>query len=169
MSLEIRINDRHSKVELVSRDKNRVMIRIDGQDYEVDVVRVEEGIFSILLGGRSYVVELLQGETVKRYNAATAYRSFELEIIDAESRYMLSRKGDEPDDAGNHISSPMPGKVVKIPVKIGDKVDAGQTVIIVSAMKMESEYKAAREGLIKEIHVEEGDTVEGHQLLITIE
>ena len=63
----------------------------------------------------------------------------------------------------------MPGKVVKIPVKVGDKVETGETVIIVSAMKMESEYKAARVGLIKEIHVAEGDTIEGHQPLITIE
>jgi biotin carboxyl carrier protein len=169
MSLEIRLNDRHSQVELVSRDKNRVIIRVDEETYEVDVVRVEDGVYSILLGGRSYVVELLEGETLKRYSAATAYRSFDLEIIDAESRYLLSRKGDEPVDSGNQVSSPMPGKVVKIPVKIGEKVEAGQTVIIVSAMKMESEYKAAREGLVKEIHVEEGDTIEGHQPLITID
>ena len=63
----------------------------------------------------------------------------------------------------------MPGKIVKILVKTGEKVEPGQTVIIVSAMKMESEYKAGKAGTIKEIHVDEGDTIEGNQLLITIE
>jgi biotin carboxyl carrier protein len=72
-------------------------------------------------------------------------------------------------DEESVISSPMPGKVVKIPVQAGDKVKIGDTVIIVSAMKMESEYKAGKSGIIKDIHVGEGDTIEGHQPLITIE
>lgn len=169
MSLEIRIDDRHSQVELVSRDKNRVKIKVDDKIHEVDIVRVEEGIYSILLDGKSYVVELLEGDTSKKYSASTAFRSFDLEIIDAETRYLMSRKGSELDEADNQISSPMPGKVVKIPIKAGDKVEMGQTVIIVSAMKMESEYKAGKAGIIKEIHVKEGDTIEGNQPLITIE
>jgi len=63
----------------------------------------------------------------------------------------------------------MPGKIVKITVKAGEKVKQGQTVIIVSAMKMESEYKTGKAGTIKEIYVREGDTIEGNQPLITIE
>ncbi len=169
MSLEIRLNDRISKVEMVSRDKQKIIIRVDGKTYEIDVVKVEEGFFSVLLGGKSYTVHLLKGENAKRFRADTDSRSYDIEVIDAESRYMSSRKGEEPDDAGKHISSPMPGKVVKIPVKIGEKVEVGQTMIIVSAMKMESEYKTAREGVVSEILVEEGDTIEGHQPLITIE
>jgi biotin carboxyl carrier protein len=54
-------------------------------------------------------------------------------------------------------------------VKTGEKVEQGQTVIIVSAMKMESEYKTGKAGTIKEIHVKEGDTIEGNQPLLTIE
>ena len=169
MSLEIRLNDRYSQVEVVKRNNNKVAVRVDNQTYEIDVVKVEEGVFSILLEGKSYVVHLLEGENAKKYTANAPFRSYEVEVIDAESRYMASRKGDEPEDSAKHVSSPMPGKVVKIPVKIGEKVEAGQTVIIVSAMKMESEYKSAREGIVSEIHVGEGDTIEGHQPLITIE
>lgn len=169
MSLEIRLNDRHSQVELVSRDENRIKIRVDEKIHEVDLVQVEEGIYSLLLNGKSYMVELLEGDTSKKYKASTVHRSFDVEIIDAETRYLLSRKGSELDETENQISSPMPGKVVKIPVKQGQKVKAGQTVIIVSAMKMESEYKAGKAGTIKDIHVKEGDTIEGNQPLITIE
>lgn len=170
MSLEIRLNDRHSQVELVSRDKNKVKIKIDDKVHEADIIKVEKGVYSILLNGQSYIIELLEGDSSKKYNASTAGSSFDLEIIDAETRYLMSRKGNDlDDDDGNQISSPMPGKIVKIPVKEGDKVEAGQTVIIVSAMKMESEYKAGHAGVVIEIHVKEGDTIEGNQPLITIE
>ena len=169
MSLEIRINDRHSQVELVSRHDNRVKIKIDDATHEVDIIQVEEGVYSILLNGKSYTVELMDGDSAKIYRANTSDHQYELEIIDAETRYLKSRKGNDLDEADNQISSPMPGKIVKIPVKIGEKVEAGQTVIIVSAMKMESEYKAGNKGVIKEIHVQEGDTIEGNQPLITIE
>ena len=63
----------------------------------------------------------------------------------------------------------MPGKIVKILVAVGDAVEAGQTVIIVSAMKMESEFKAAKAGIVSEIPVKEGDTVDGNQVLVVIE
>ena len=169
MSLEIRINDRHSQVELVSRDENKIKINIDDATLDVDVIRVEKGVYSLLFNGKSYIVELMEGDNAKMYRANTSSRLYELEIIDAETRYLKSRKGNDLHEADNKISSPMPGKIVKIPVKTGDKVEAGQTVIIVSAMKMESEYKAGNKGVIKEIHVKEGDTIEGNQPLITIE
>ena len=60
----------------------------------------------------------------------------------------------------------MPGKVVKIPVKAGETVEAGQTLIIVSAMKMESEFKARKAGVVKSIHVAEGDTIDANKVLV---
>ena len=169
MSLEVRLNDRFSNVELVSKDKNKVQIRVDDKLYELDMVKVVEGMYSILLEGRSYNVEIIEKDSPKQYHVNALEKSYDLEIIDAETRYLMSRKGGDLEDADNIVASPMPGKIVKIPVKAGDKVESGQTVIIVSAMKMESEYKAGKEGIIKEVHVSEGDTIEGNQPLITIE
>ena len=63
----------------------------------------------------------------------------------------------------------MPGKVVKIPVKEGDNVSKGDTVIVISAMKMESEYRSSIDGKIKRIFVNEGDSIAGNQPLIEIE
>ena len=63
----------------------------------------------------------------------------------------------------------MPGKIVKVLVRKGDKVKAGDTVIIVSAMKMESEYKVKKDRLIKDVKVKAGDIVSAHQPLIIIE
>ena len=63
----------------------------------------------------------------------------------------------------------MPGKVVKLLVKIGDEVTKGQNLLILEAMKMENEIKAAVDGVIKEIHIEEGQAVESGHLLIELE
>lgn len=63
----------------------------------------------------------------------------------------------------------MPGKVVKIPVKAGDKVGKGQTLIILEAMKMENEIKCAADGMVKAILVKEGEALEQGVLMMEIE
>ena len=72
--------------------------------------------------------------------------------------------------ASGSLVTQMPGKAVKIPVKIGDKVKAGQTVIILEAMKMENEIKSQIDGVVKNIFVKEGDALDqGVKLLEIVE
>ena len=169
MSLEIRLKERLSTVELVSKDKNRLKIKVDDKLYDLDIIQVGEGRYSILLDGQSLNVAIIEKDNPKQYNVNALDNSYDIEIIDAETRYLMSRKGNDMEDADNTIASPMPGKIVKILVKAGQKVKTGQTVVIVSAMKMESEYKSGKDGVVKEVHVNEGDTIEGSQPLITLE
>jgi biotin carboxyl carrier protein len=167
MLYDIKRNNEHSTIELLERNKNKARIAVDDRIYDVDIIEVENGVYSILLDGVSFNVELTQTEN-KKYSVNTLYNHYDVEIIDAESRYVNSRKSAEDDDAA-FISTPMPGKVVKILVKEGDIVKGGDTVIIVSAMKMESEYKVNTDKIIKKILVNEGDTIEGHQHLVLLE
>jgi biotin carboxyl carrier protein len=167
-ALEIQMGDRVAKLELVSREGNNLTISIDGRILNPNIIMVERGVYSIILEGRSYNVELIETDGPKKYSVNTIFRSFDAEVLDAESKYLKSRKRVD-DLEENTISSPMPGKVVKILVKPGDQVKAGETVIIVSAMKMESEYKVRKDRLIKEVRVKEGDTVSANQPLIVIE
>jgi biotin carboxyl carrier protein len=168
MSYEIRINDRNSTIELLSRSGNQIQVVIDNKTYELDIVEVERGVYSILLDNRSFNVELVEGKSARSYTVNTLYETFDVEIIDAESKYQTNRRKDEGTDQ-KAISSPMPGKVVRILVNEGDHVVAGQTVVIVSAMKMESEYKVKQDRVIKKVLVKEGDTINGDQPLIIIE
>lgn len=168
MALEINIDGNSSSVELLSKNGNKHQVEIDGKLYEVDLVMVENGVYSIIYKNKSYNVELIQGREPKTYTINTLYNSYDVDIMDAEAKYLKSRKHDDLDDDSS-ISSPMPGKVVKILVKIGDKVKAGETLIVISAMKMESEYKVKSDRVIKDILVKEGDTIDGHQPLIIIE
>lgn len=169
MSMEVRVNSRLAKIEMRNHDGQHYRFEVDGRVYDLDMVEVEDGVWSILYKGKSYNLELIPGEKPKHYLVNTLFQSYEAEIVDAETRYRESREKSALGEGSNRILSPMPGKVVKIPVKQGQEVQAGETVIVISAMKMESEFKAAADGIVKEIFVKEGDTVDGNQTLIIIE
>ncbi|RKE04212.1 biotin/lipoyl-containing protein [Marinifilum flexuosum] len=169
MALEIKLDDRIAKVELLTEDGNHVKIIVDDREYDLDMQQVENGVYSVMYKGRSFNVELIENSSPKKYTVNTFYHSYEAEIIDAETKYLNARNEGDLEAAESTISSPMPGKVVKIPVEIGQDICKGETVIIVSAMKMESEYKAMKDGVIKEIYVDEDDTIDGNQPLIYID
>ncbi|MBM3434733.1 MAG: biotin/lipoyl-binding protein [Bacteroidetes bacterium] len=168
MALEINIDGQSVSVELLGKDGDKHQISINGKVYLVDLVMVEKGVYSILYRNKSYNVELANGKTPKSYTISTLYNCYDVDIMDAEAKYLMNRKQDHLGDT-TAISSPMPGKIVKILVKKGDQVKAGETVVIVSAMKMESEYKVKSDRKIKAVLVKEGDTVDGNQPLIIIE
>jgi len=168
MSLEIKINDRIANVKLLKHEGNIYEIEVDDKVYQLDALMVEQGVYSIIHNDVSHNVELIEKDDHRHFSVNTYNRSYDVEIIDAEARYKMNRSADEVDDI-RKIASPMPGKVVKIPVKVGDEVKAGDTVIIVSAMKMESEYKVQKDRIIKEILVKEGDIVDGNQTLVVVE
>jgi biotin carboxyl carrier protein len=168
MSLEIKIDDRTAKVKLLKQEGNIIKVEVDDRTYDLDLIMVENGVYSILYNNISYNVELIEKKDHRHFNVNTLYNSYDVEIIDAESKYRLGRSKEEIEDI-RKIFSPMPGKVVRIPFKVGDHVKAGDTVIIVSAMKMESEYKVKKDRVIKQILVKEGDTIDGNQTLIVVE
>lgn len=168
MSIEIKINNRIAKVELVEKDENKAIIKIDNRLYKIDVNKIDKGIYLILHKNKTHKFSIIQNKTPNKLVVSTEEKYFNVSIIDAETRYLESRKGSSAEDTDNIISSPMPGKVVKITVKKGDKVKKGDTLIIISAMKMESEYKSSIDGIVKKIKVKENDTIEGNQPLIYI-
>ncbi len=169
MKLEIAINDSSSEIELLEKNGSIVKLLVDGQEVELDAIMVERGVYSIIHDNKSYNVEITEGNSPKKYVVDTLYNTVDVEVIDAESRYQKNRKGANSGDDNDFVSSPMPGKVVKVLVSEGDTVPAGTTVVIISAMKMESEYKVKQDRLIKEVRVKEGDTIDANQPLIIVE
>jgi biotin carboxyl carrier protein len=169
MAYEVNLENRTAEVELLSKAGNRALITVDGKKYDVDITMVEKGVYSIIFNGHSYNVELIEGETSKKYVVNTFARTFNVTIVDAETKYQRIRQQGMAHEGDNDLSSPMPGKVVKIPVSVGDPVTAGQTLIVVEAMKMQSEFKATADRIVKEILVKEGDTVDAHQVMLKLE
>jgi biotin carboxyl carrier protein len=166
--MEIHIENRVAEVELLGKEENQVRLSIDGEEYEVDITMLQEGVYSILQNGKSYNAELTHSEDRKSYNVHAAFSAHNIQIIDTKAKYLrLKRGADERQD--DKIISPMPGKVVSIPVQAGDRLQAGDTAIVIEAMKMQNNYKVAADCTVREIIVTEGEAIHSNQLLMRLE
>ncbi|MEL7589647.1 MAG: acetyl-CoA carboxylase biotin carboxyl carrier protein subunit [Prolixibacteraceae bacterium] len=169
MPVEIKLNDRVARIKILNQNENLLEVMIDDQLYQVDLMHNDEGAFSILVNNRSHNITLVPASRPKVYTAYTLYHTYEPEVIDAASRYIRNRGNGGVIQGTNRITAPMPGKIVKVLVEAGQHVQKGQTAVIMSAMKMESEYKAPADGLVKSVHVRPGTTVESNQVLVEFE
>ena len=166
--MEIHIGNRVAEVELVSKEDNMVVLSFDGIPFEADVVMAENGTCNILMDGRSSNAQLIRRDNGKSYKVNTHYSSFNVEIVDSQAKYLRMRKKGE-EEQNDCIISPMPGKVVKIPVAVGQEMKAGDTAIVIEAMKMQSNYKVSSACVVKDILVSEGDSVDNNQVLMTLD
>ena len=166
--MEIHIGNRVADVSLVSKDGNKVQLTIDGVPYDVDIVMAENGSCSIIHDGKSYNTELIRKEGGKSYTVNAHYQSYNIDIIDSQAKYLRMRKGGE-EKQQDKIVSPMPGKIVSIPVAVGDRLESGDIVVVIEAMKMQSNYKVSAPCVVKEILVKEGDSVNANQLVMTLD
>ena len=162
------IGARVADVTLVNKDGNKVELTIDGKPIEVDIVMAENGSCSILHNGNSYNAELIRGEGGKNYDVNMFYRSYHVDVVDTQAKYLRMRKNND-ERQSDKIVAPMPGKVVSIPVSVGDKLNAGDIAIVLEAMKMQSNYKVTSDCTVKNILVAEGDAVQDNQTLIELE
>jgi biotin carboxyl carrier protein len=169
MEFEVIIGDRTASIKYLEKTGNYLKVAVDGKIYELDTVTTGNGVYSILSDGKSYDIDVVQGKSNKHFIVNSDMSEYKIEIVDAESRYMKAMNKAKGFDEGNIIFCPMPGKIVKVLVSAGDSVEPGQTLVIVSAMKMESEFKASKAGIIKEVAVKEDDTVIGGQKMIVME
>jgi biotin carboxyl carrier protein len=89
--------------------------------------------------------------------------------VEEESRYLIRTRGATGAERGQILRAPMPGKVTVVEVSVGQTVVPGDGLIILEAMKMENEFKAAVAGTVKEIRAQAGQTVNPGDVLVVIE
>ena len=131
----------------------------------LDIKKFGEGRYNVLHGGKVYDIHLERDKN--EWTAFWQGRKIVFKLFDEQ---ILRRSGaHHQGEKSGTISSPMPGKVVKISVKEGQTVKLGDGLIVVEAMKMENEFKAPCDGVVKAIKVSEGNAVEGGQTLLVIE
>ena len=161
------IGDRVADVTLVNKDGNKVELTIDGKPIEVDIVMAENGSCSILHNGNSYNAELIRGEGGKNYDVNMFYRSYHVDVVDTQAKYLRMRKNND-ERQSDKIVAPMPGKVVSIPVSVGDKLNAGDIAIVLEAMKMQNVIIASQKGRVRRVCVVAGQTVSKDEILVEI-
>lgn len=157
------------EVTLLSKEGNQVKVDIDGKVYDVDVAMLENGTCSLIYEGNSYSAELIRDAGEKHYRVNLNYSNYQIDMLDSQAKYMKMRRGSVNDSAqADTITAPMPCKIVKIYVKPGDELKAGDTVLTMEAMKMQSNYKVTADCTVKDILVSEGDSVRVEQALIKL-
>ena len=173
MKLEIQVGGKKRSVELARQshpdhpEQARWMCRLDGQPVEVDVVNVGTGTYLILLGGLSYEIRVRPGTGGGLVVQAGA-EEIPVEVYDPRSWRGRRAGAGFAAEGRQQIAAPMPGKVVRVLVKQGDDVEAGQGLVVVEAMKMQNEIRSPKAGKVERLHVAEGQAVNAGEVLAVV-
>ena len=159
---------RAGETELEIAIDNEGGIRINGELVDADLRQsVDSTLYSLILGHQSY--ELRVEHVEDGYRAQLNGMSFDVVVEDERSQLLAGVKRTGETKSGEFlIKSPMPGIVIDVPVKVGETVEAGQTVVVVESMKMHNEFRAPRAGTVKSIRTERGAEVLQNTILMTL-
>ena len=124
----------------------------------------------LTIGEEVHHVQLRPGESRGRYTLWVDGFRFEVEAMDERTRAIRELSAATAKPAGPApLVAPMPGMIVRVNVGAGDEVHAGQGMVVMEAMKMENELRAATGGTVKRVHVAPGTAVEKGALLLEME
>lgn len=121
----------------------------------------------VIVNGTEYIVEV-EGEGTS-WKATVEGQTFEIEMPDAAPSAKPRRAGGRKKKKSGTVSANIPGKVVTVEVEEGDRVEEGQVILILEAMKMQNEIQAPISGKIVEINCHSGESIEANMPLIVIE
>lgn len=161
MIYTFKLQDQIYKINL-EEDENQVRVEIDDETIPVEFERIEDNLYSIIINGQSRSIGVLKkGKKIQVFLDGDLY---ELEAVSEREQ----RKTHHTASGVQEIKSPMPSRVVKVLKAEGDDVGMDEGLVVVEAMKMESELKSPIEGKVKNIMVKEGDAVEAGTVLLVV-
>jgi len=140
---------------------NKYKYTIDGKEYDVTIGDVVENIVCVNVNGTDYNVEMeLEPETEKKVVVKL--------VAQAEQKEDEAATDNANVDTSNALKAPLPGVITEIKVSVGDKVKAGDTVIILEAMKMANNLEAESDGTVTAVCVKQGESVMEDTPLVVI-
>lgn len=143
---------------------NKYQYKVQGVDYDVEIVDVEGNIAKVSVNGIPFEVELK--EPIK-----ASHMPKRPTVKPAAAPVAAAPKAEKPAaaaGAGTKIKAPLPGTITEMKVKVGDTVKNGDTVVVLEAMKMQNNIEAECNGTVTSVLVNPGDTVMEGDTLITI-
>ncbi len=140
-------NSRHH-YEVIELSQNDFILRIDNKVYEISAQRKDADEYSLFINGK--VVDVL---------VRTGLQEKASSLIEQSSEFKHRME----------VRAPMPGMILKVKKSTGEKVEKGDSIIILEAMKMENDIKSPFTGTIKEIKVNENNPVEKGAVLFILE
>ena len=146
-------------------------LKINGNQYDISIedVNEESTMANVTVNGVAYEVEIVgeQASKMKKPQVVPAPKAAGLSVTPTTAAPSAPKAAQAA--AGLQVKSPLPGTILSVNVKEGDRVAPRQTLFVLEAMKMENNIDAERGGVVKSIHVQKGATVMEGDLLIVIE
>lgn len=171
MKISVTINDRQHQVEL-KREASRLSATVDGRSHEITLH--ESHVARTSTEGRTYLLSL-----ANRIYECRVTGTGEMEIAVGTKLYRahatdpraLPTDAIAADAAGGkaRLIASMPGKIVRVMTEQGAQVEAGESLVVVEAMKMQNEMKAPKSGTVVELRAEAGATVQAGDVLVVVE
>jgi len=159
--------DGASHVVEVTGGDGHYRLTVGDDVWEVDARLTAQGIYSLLIGGVSYVADVVDREGTCLVDVMG--EAYEV-LVEEQTRWIIRTKGGAAGAAhGQTVRAPLPGKITHVAVRPGDHVQAGDTLVVIEAMKMENEFKAAAAGAIAEVRVSVGQAVNPGDVMVVLE
>ncbi len=183
----VSVGEKKRRVKLLRfKQGDEATMELDGQIVDVAFPKGFDFDFEtptlMSINGKSHKVKLTRGANAMRFNVEVDRKAFDLHVEGKKrvfnsktatssiiSPSLMLKREQTVAAKTDTLTSLMPGKVVLLKVKIGDKVKAGDPLCVLEAMKMENEIVAARDGTIKQVMVEQGSIVDKDDVLMVIE
>ena len=157
MQYKVKINDQEREMVAKKKESGEIVVQLGEKTYTLQGARLPDGRLSAVIDGKRHTFAVQAGGGEK----TVFYQGIRYQLQDATQR-RAGRGG----SGGAQVTPPMPGVIVKILVEEGQRVQAKQEVIVMSAMKMETTLSAPHDALVQKILVREGEQVTAGQQLI---
>lgn len=155
-----------TRVIELERDGVAWRVTLDGRPVAVDAAEIAPNTLSILVDGESFEISVTPSPDGKLKLQAGS-REFIAEVIDPRA-WSGRRHGSVEAEGRQQIVAPMPGKVVRLLVKSGDRVEASQGLLVVEAMKMQNEIRSPKSGIVERVVAKEGQAVNAGDVLCVV-
>jgi biotin carboxyl carrier protein len=144
-----------------------VTVTVNNKSYAVKVGDLNASPVQVEVNGKSYMVEMEMPEVVQAQT---------VQNVQAVSSETVAKRSTTPapklqpaGESGKFVNAPMPGTIVLITAKAGDNIKRGDNLLSLEAMKMKNAIRAPFDGIIKEIHVVDGQKVAYNDVLVSFE
>jgi biotin carboxyl carrier protein len=170
MKYEVRLNGAYGERKHVvefEATPSRYRISLDGRIIDADAALIAPSTVSVLIEGKAFEVHVTPslGDEIK---VQAGPHEFTAEIRDPRA-WQGRRHGVLEAEGRQQLIAPMPGKLVRLLVAVGDEVEAGQGVAVVEAMKMQNEIRSPKKGKVERLHVKEGQAVNAGDVLAWVD
>ena len=153
-------------VDVTGGPDGHYRLTIGEEVWEVDARLTGQGFCSLLVGGVSHVAAVIDRDGTCGVDVGG--EAYEI-LVEEQTRWIIrTRGGIAGGGQGQTLTAPLPGKITHVAVRPGDQVRAGDTLVVIEAMKMENEFKASTAGTVTDIRVQPGQAVNPGDVLVVV-